>query len=128
MRSIKDIHDMLARELRYWFIKQCHNPLTPYYLYYLLATNAHGSGLLITSTPPISPEYKLAMPDKLSMSKTIPELQADLLECLYRLPLLSRGDNIPTSEMSELLARREKLIIEIAGIDTRIDRLGSAPG
>lgn len=70
MKTEADLQTALRNELEQWFVKQCKNNYADFYLYFTPTTNEHNGKIMICEDKP-SPEYSLAMPEKIKKGCTI---------------------------------------------------------
>ena len=78
----KLIHDLVEREIEFWFLKQVENPYGAYYLYY----KPMGEDLVIEQDAPEG--YRLASPERISPSWTMKEARVKVVGMMAGLPIL----------------------------------------
>jgi hypothetical protein len=89
MKTEADLQNRLMAELKAWVVRQCHNPYTAYYLYYLETTPEHDGGILICENPPANGDYQLASPDRISPGGTVNQNFNKYRQICRSLPVLS---------------------------------------
>lgn len=71
MKTRADLETHLRAELNQWFVKQCQDGFTDYYLWFLESTAEHDGGILIAAKPPANTGYRLALPEKIRKGCTV---------------------------------------------------------
>jgi hypothetical protein len=90
MKTEADLQTALRNELNQWFPRQCREPYTDFYLYYLETTQEYDGGILIASEAPANSNYKLATPEKIRKACTIDQNFNWIAQGIVRrLPVLS---------------------------------------
>lgn len=86
MKDMNDIHAVIKAELGQWFTRQCRDPYSDFYLYYLPTTAEHNGGLLICKDKPANPDYILS--ERIRKDLTVEQNHRHLAEICRRLPIL----------------------------------------
>ena len=89
MKNFEELKTRLRNELDQWFIRQCRNTFSKYYLYYLETTAEHDGGIAICSEDPPNKEYKLATTEHIQRHLTVEQNFYRLVDVASRLPVLS---------------------------------------
>lgn len=87
LESWKDIVAMAEAEIDQWFPRQCREPYTDFYWYYMETTPEHDGGFLISKDKPANPDYLIA--GKLAKHLTKEQNLYQFLETAGRLPILA---------------------------------------
>jgi hypothetical protein len=81
------IHSWLTPALEKWFREQACDPYKAFYFYYKEST-ADNHGALAIAAEPLNDDWKLVSAERVSGFKTIPQLQYQLGEMCWNLPIL----------------------------------------
>ena len=91
MKTWQEVQSRLRAELEFqWFPRQCKEPESRFYLYYLPSMPQHDSGLIALKNTPPNKEYLPVSPQPLNGFKTVDQNIAALLPLLARLPILDQ--------------------------------------
>lgn len=87
---MKDINDVIARaklEIEAWFARQCREPFTDFYWWYVASAPERDGGFLIAADRPANGDYAIA--GSLGKNLTKDQNLQRFLDTARRLPILS---------------------------------------
>lgn len=87
MNTWQDVTNRARMEIEQWFPRQCREPFTDFYWFYMETTPEHDGGFIICKDAPANADYKIA--SKLGKHLTKDQNLYQFLEVAGKLPILA---------------------------------------